>query len=67
MMDNANTPDSAEPQSSTPSASDSGAVSAPETPAAPEIIVAPDFDYVEMGESPEGTIEIEFEIKTRFE
>ena len=63
MMEHDQTPDSAQPQSSTPTASDSGAAPAPETPAAPEIIVAPDFDYVEMGESPQGTIEIEFEIK----
>ncbi len=43
-----------------------GPSSAPDTPAASDIIVAPDFDWVEMGETPEGTgtIQIDYEIKT---
>lgn len=66
MIDNDKTPDSTEPQASTPTGSDTGPSSAPDTPAASDIIVAPDFDWVEMGETPEGTgtIQIDYEIKT---
>lgn len=68
MIKDANTQDSSEPQPSTPTGSDTGpATSIPETPASSNIVVAPDFGYVEMGEPPLETIEIDFEVKTGLE
>lgn len=68
MVENSNTPESSEPQSSAPTDSDTGpASSIPETPAATDIVVAPDFDWVEMGEDPAGSIQVDFEIKTGLE
>ncbi len=66
--ENENTPPSSEPQSSAPAGSDTSPTSSiPETPATSEIIVAPDFDWVEMGEDPAGSIQIDFEINTGLE
>lgn len=61
--DSGNTLDSVEPQAPTPTGSDVSPASVPDI-AAPEIAVAPDFDYVEMGENPVGVIQIDYEIKT---
>lgn len=67
MEENSDTSNPCESQSTTPTAPEIVPVSVPETPVAPDIVVAPDFDYVEMGENPAGSIEIEFEIKTGLE
>jgi hypothetical protein len=58
---NSNSTDAQQP--STAVSSDVAPPSSPE-PAAPEVVVAPNFDYVEFGEKPLGVIQIDYDIKT---